>query len=56
MYFYGKKVIREIYRKQQLYSGEHFDRAPDLVLVGAEGFNLKANADRLADWAWGASF
>ncbi len=39
----GKKVIRDIYRKEQLYTGPYLEDAPDLVLVGAEGFNLKAN-------------
>ncbi|MBA7617913.1 hypothetical protein ES703_25231 [subsurface metagenome] len=47
----GKKVIRDIYRKEQIYSGPYLEDAPDLVLVGAQGFNLKANvkAERLTD-------
>ena len=47
----GKAVIRDIYRKDQIYSGPHLEDAPDLVLVGAEGFNLKANVktDKLID-------
>jgi predicted AlkP superfamily phosphohydrolase/phosphomutase len=47
----GKKVIRDIYRKEQLYSGPFLENAPDMVLVGNEGFNLKANvkAERLAE-------
>lgn len=47
----GKKVIRDIYRKEKIYSGPHIDDAPDIVLVGNEGFNLKANfkAEKLAD-------
>jgi predicted AlkP superfamily phosphohydrolase/phosphomutase len=46
----GKKVVRDVYRKEQIYSGPYLENAPDLVLVGAEGFNLKANtkAERLA--------
>ncbi len=49
----NRKVIRDIYRKEQLYSGPYFENAPDMVLVGAEGFNLKARvkADRLTDKA-----
>ena len=49
----GRKVIRDIYRKDQLYTGPYTENAPDLVLVGAEGFNLKAafKTDRLADKA-----
>jgi len=38
----GRKVVRDVYRKQQIYSGPYSENAPDLVLVGAEGFNLKA--------------
>ena len=47
----GKKVIRDIYRKEQIYSGPYLEDAPDMVLVGNEGFNLKANfkADKLSD-------
>ncbi|MFC1577356.1 alkaline phosphatase family protein, partial [Candidatus Omnitrophota bacterium] len=39
----GKKVIRDVYRKEDIYSGPLMDRAPDLVLVGNKGFNLRAN-------------
>lgn len=47
----GRKVVRDIYKKHQIYSGPFFDNAPDLVLIGNEGFNLKANvkAQRLTD-------
>jgi predicted AlkP superfamily phosphohydrolase/phosphomutase len=38
----GRKVIRDVYRKGDLYSGACIDDAPDMILVGAEGFNLKA--------------
>lgn len=37
----GKKVIRDVYRKQDIYDGPLMDDAPDLTLVGNEGFNLK---------------
>lgn len=49
----SRKVIRDIYRKEQLYLGPYFENAPDLILVGAKGFNLKASvkADRLTDKA-----
>lgn len=39
----GQKVIRDIYRKHQVYTGAFLENAPDMVLVGNEGFNLKAN-------------
>jgi predicted AlkP superfamily phosphohydrolase/phosphomutase len=49
----GRKVIRDIYRKEQIYSGPYLKDAPDLILVGAEGFNLKAKVktNQLADKA-----
>jgi predicted AlkP superfamily phosphohydrolase/phosphomutase len=47
----GRRVIRDIYRKEQLYTGPCVENAPDMVLVGAEGFNLRANikAEKLYD-------
>lgn len=49
----GRKVIKGIYRKAQIYEGPCLANAPDIVLVGAEGFNLKANvkAQQLTDKA-----
>ncbi|HIJ71277.1 MAG TPA: hypothetical protein HPP87_07935 [Planctomycetes bacterium] len=38
----GRKVIRDIYRKEQIYSGPYLDDGPDMILVAAEGFDLKA--------------
>ncbi len=37
----GKKVIRHIYRKQDVYSGPYLDQAPDMILLAESGFNLK---------------
>jgi len=37
----GKKVIKHIFRKQDIYAGPYVDDAPDLVLIAEEGFNLK---------------
>lgn len=49
----GRKVIKNIYRKQELYSGPYLENAPDMVLVAEKGFNLKASikANKLADKA-----
>lgn len=38
----GKKVIRSIYRPEEIYEGPETVNAPDLILVGNKGFNLKA--------------
>ena len=49
----GRAVIKDVYRAEQIYSGPCFDDGPDMVLVGAEGFNLKSGlkSKQLADKA-----
>jgi predicted AlkP superfamily phosphohydrolase/phosphomutase len=37
----NEKVFRRIFRKEEIYSGEHLDVAPDLVVVPAEGYEVK---------------
>ncbi len=37
----GRKVIRDVYAKEEIYAGPLLDRAPDLVLVADHGFNLR---------------
>jgi predicted AlkP superfamily phosphohydrolase/phosphomutase len=37
----GRKVIKHIYRKQDIYAGPYLEDAPDLVLIAEKGFNLK---------------
>ncbi len=39
----GKKVIKDIYTKEEIYSGELLDLAPDLVVLPNEGFDLKGS-------------
>jgi predicted AlkP superfamily phosphohydrolase/phosphomutase len=39
----GQKIIRRCYRKEEIYSGPLMSQAPDLVLVGNSGFNLKGS-------------
>ncbi len=38
----GRKVVKTIHLKEEIYSGPYKYNAPDLVLVANEGFNLKA--------------
>ena len=47
----GRRVIKDIWKKEELYTGACADNAPDMVLVGAKGFNLKASirSDKLYD-------
>jgi predicted AlkP superfamily phosphohydrolase/phosphomutase len=37
----GRKVIRHIFRKEDIYAGSYLEDAPDLVLIAEQGFNLK---------------
>ena len=43
----GEKIIRRVVRGSDVYSGTEVERAPDLVLITANGFDLKGrlNAD-----------
>jgi predicted AlkP superfamily phosphohydrolase/phosphomutase len=47
----GKRVVKRVYRGEELYHGPEAHRAPDLVLLANKGFNLRGNfkAERL----WG---
>lgn len=47
----NKKVINHVYRKEDVYWGPFMGSAPDLVLVGNSGCNLRAriNANTLTD-------
>ena len=38
----GEKVVNRVYRKEEIYTGPFLDRAPDLVLMPNEGFDLKS--------------
>lgn len=39
----GEKVLRKIYRKDEIYHGRETGKAPDLVLLPNSGFSLRAN-------------
>ncbi len=39
----GKKVIKKVFKKEEIYKGPFVDKAPDLVLVPNKGFNLRSN-------------
>ena len=38
----GRRVIKNVYRKEEIYHGPNMDGAPDLVLIPDEGFGLNA--------------
>ena len=39
----GRKVVRRLYRKEELYDGPWLEQAPDLVALAYKGFNLRGN-------------
>jgi len=39
----GKKVVRRIYHKEEIFVGPYSEQAPDLVLLADNGFNLRAS-------------
>lgn len=41
LYIGGRKVIKHMHRKEQVYAGPCLDDAPDLILIAEQGFNLK---------------
>lgn len=42
----GKKIIKDVFRRHELYKGEAFNAGPDLVAVPYDGFDLKASFKR----------
>lgn len=46
-----EKIIKTVYKRDDIYSGPEVDRAPDLVAMAYEGFDLKGgmNKKRLMD-------
>lgn len=43
------KLVGKIYHKEEVFSGPLLDRAPDLVPVAAEGFNLRPTLNTAAE-------
>ncbi len=46
--YQGKKVIREVFDAEQIYSGPHVDRGPDLIALAQPGFDMKGSLDAKA--------
>ncbi len=47
----NKKVIKNVFFKEEIYSGKYFDNAPDLVLLSNYGFDLKAGITKKEKYA-----
>jgi predicted AlkP superfamily phosphohydrolase/phosphomutase len=41
----GKKVVKKVYDKEDLYHGPHVDLAPDLVVLSNHGYDLKGKVN-----------
>lgn len=41
--FNETKIIKKIFRKEEVYKGPYLYKAPDLIIIPNEGFNLKAS-------------
>jgi predicted AlkP superfamily phosphohydrolase/phosphomutase len=45
----GKKVIKAVFRKEDIYKGPFLENAPDIVLLANKGFNLSSSLANLFD-------
>lgn len=43
----GEKIVRHVYKREELFSGPFFDSTPDLVVVPFDGFDLKGNINQV---------
>jgi predicted AlkP superfamily phosphohydrolase/phosphomutase len=46
----GRRVMRRVYRKEEIYEGPLFDQAPDLIPVASTGFNLRPSLNTGRLW------
>jgi predicted AlkP superfamily phosphohydrolase/phosphomutase len=44
--FDGLKVVRQVYFKEEIFTGKNLDEAPDLYILAEPGFDLKAALNR----------
>ena len=44
----GEKVIDKVYQKEEIYRGPHLDRAPELVCLPRDGYDLKGGIEKKA--------
>ena len=56
----GEKVVGEVFRKEEIYSGPHLNEAPDIVFIPRQ-FEIAAfgeyefASDQILDYSWGVS-
>jgi predicted AlkP superfamily phosphohydrolase/phosphomutase len=44
--FGGRRVVREVHNTEEIYSGPHVAKGPDLVVLGERGFDMKGSIER----------
>jgi predicted AlkP superfamily phosphohydrolase/phosphomutase len=44
--FQGKRVVKRVYRKEEIFWGPYINEAPDLYVLGEPGFDLKASLNK----------
>ncbi|RJQ55297.1 MAG: hypothetical protein C4526_03875 [Nitrospiraceae bacterium] len=43
----GEKVIKTVFFREELYSGDHYDEAPDVVALSHNGYDLKGSISKI---------
>jgi predicted AlkP superfamily phosphohydrolase/phosphomutase len=42
----GERIIGQVFKREELYHGPHYDDGPDLVAIPQNGYDLKGNLDK----------
>lgn len=42
----GEKIVRKVYKREELFNGPFYDHTPDLIAVPYDGFDLKGNINQ----------
>jgi len=42
----GERIIEEVFKREDLYHGPHYNDGPDLVAIPRNGYDLKGNLDK----------
>ena len=48
----GKKPVKEIYKREDIFKGRYADTAPDILMVPAEGYSLTHARSAIEDADW----
>jgi predicted AlkP superfamily phosphohydrolase/phosphomutase len=48
----GKKPVAEIHKREEIFHGKHADKAPDILMVPAEGYSLTHAKSAIEDADW----